>query len=546
MPVVSLYDSYGKDSIKYVMSHSDIKCIFIDTYARALNIMEVVDSLPELRMVVYFNSFSEKELQKLNELNTNNNIEIYSLDEFIEIGRNDLKPHHPPKALDIATICYTSGTTGFPKGAMITHRNMMAVEAAVYDRFNWPSLNYSWEKPKPTLIAYLPLAHMMGRLSLMATLMNGGRAGFPTGDRLKLRNDIKDLKPTDCVFVPRLLNRLFDQAMVKVSGSRLKSFLLRKAIESKSADIKKGVYRRNTIYDYLIFNKLREVFGGEIIRAVTGSAPLADDVMLFCRAAFGCSIPEGYGQTESSGIITLCHPLDPHSIGNCGPPLACNMVKLVDVPEMGYFSANDQGEICAKGQNVFRGYLKDPVKTAETIDEDGWLHTGDIGQWTQNGSLKIIDRKKNLFKLSQGEYISPEKIESIYSRSPFIDQIIIEGDSLQDSVVAIVVPDFSYIEEFIKNDQRVGKIDSNIEMCEHSIIRQIVFDDMKSIAKSSGLMSYEQVKSIYLFSEPFSLENGLATPTMKVKRNEVRNYFKKQINEMYEELAQIKKAKANK
>jgi long-chain acyl-CoA synthetase len=194
--------------------------------------------------------------------------------------------------------------------------------------------------------------------------------------------------------------------------------------------LNRGCYNKSSIYDWLIFNKVRDKFGGNIIRSATGGAPISDSVMSFARSAFGCPIPEGFGQTEATCSITFSHPFDP-TIGHCGPPVSCFMVKLVDVPEMGYFSDNNQGEICAKGPSVFKGYLKDEVKTAEAIDKDGWLHTGDIGIWLPNGCLKIIDRKKNLFKLSQGEYISPEKIEAIYSRSPFVDQIIVEGDSLE-------------------------------------------------------------------------------------------------------------------
>lgn len=211
----------------------------------------------------------------------------------------------------------------------------------------------------------------------------------------------------------------------------------------------------------------------------------------------------------------------------------CNHVKLDDVPDMNYFSVNNEGEICIKGTNVFKGYLKDPEKTEEALDKDGWLHTGDIGRWLPNGTLKIIDRKKNIFKLAQGEYIAPEKIENIYIRSRPVSQIFVHGDSLQSALVGVVVPDTDVLPSFAA---KLGVKGSLEELCQNQIVKEAVLEDMQKTGKQSGLKSFEQVKDIFLHLEPFSTENGLLTPTLKAKRGELSKYFRTQINTLYENI----------
>ena len=208
-------------------------------------------------------------------------------------------------------------------------------------------------------------------------------------------------------------------------------------------------------------------------------------------------------------------------------------MKLEDVADMNYFSANNEGEICVKGLNVFKGYLKDPEKTKEVLDEDNWLHTGDIGRWLPNGTLKIIDRKKHIFKLAQGEYIAPEKIENIYINSTPVMQIFIHGESLQSFLVAVVVPDPDVLPSFAA---KIGVKGSFEELCQNQAVKEAILEDLQKTGKESGLKSFEQVKRIYLHPEPFSIENGLLTPTMKARRANLAKYFQTQINSLYEDI----------
>lgn len=200
---------------------------------------------------------------------------------------------------------------------------------------------------------------------------------------------------------------------------------------------------------------------------------------------------------------------------------------------MEYYAKKNQGEVCVKGTNVFVGYFKDPERTAQAIDEFGWHHTGDVGMWLPNGTLKIIDRRKHTFKLSQGEYIVPEKIENIYLRSQYVHQVFVHGESLKSCVVGIVIPDVDVVKCWAVENGIPGTLSV---LCANPQVKQLIMDDMLSWGKEAGLKSFEQVKDIYLHPDPFSIQNGLLTPSLKMKRPQLKDYFKPQIEDLYRHL----------
>uniref|UniRef100_A0A9J8D0D5 Long-chain-fatty-acid--CoA ligase n=1 Tax=Cyprinus carpio carpio TaxID=630221 RepID=A0A9J8D0D5_CYPCA len=431
----------------------------------------------------------------------------------------------PPKPEDLALICFTSGTTGRPKGAMITHGNVVSncsafikVTEVSQEIFTFTDIH----------ISYLPLAHMFERVVEGVLLVHGARIGYFQGDIRLLMDDLKTLKPTIFPVVPRLLNRMFDKIFGQ-ANTPLKRWLLDFATSRKEAELKSGVVRKDSMWDKLIFSKVQASLGGRVRLMITGAAPVSPTVLTFLRAALGCQFYEGYGQTECTAGCTMSLPGD-WTAGHVGAPLPCNFVKLLDVPEMNYFAANGEGEVCVKGSNVFQGYLKDPERTSEAIDKDGWLHTGDIGKWLPNGTLKIIDRKKHIFKLAQGEYIAPEKIENIYIRSDPVAQVFVHGDSLQACLVGIVVPDPDFLPGWAK---RRGIEGSYTEMCKSKELKNAILEDIIRLGKEAGLKSFEQVRDIALHMEMFSVQNGLLTPTLKAKRTELRNHFREQIDQLY-------------
>ncbi|XP_047434406.1 long-chain-fatty-acid--CoA ligase 1a isoform X2 [Mugil cephalus] len=518
---VPLYDTLGTEAIDYIIDKATIATVICDVPEKARMILEVVGGKGRsVKTIVLMEDFDGDLVARGQE----SGIEILSLKEFEALGKANHQKPQPPKKEDLALICFTSGTTGNPKGAMLTHENVVSNTAA----FIKITQVHCMLSLHDVHISYLPLAHMFERVVQSVVLVHGARIGYFQGDIRLLMDDLKALQPTIFPVVPRLLNRMFDKVFSQ-ANTPLKRWLLDFAFKRKEAELKNGVVRQDSMWDKLIFRKVQASLGGRVRLMITGAAPVSPTILTFLRAALGCQFYEGYGQTECTAGCNMTMPGD-WTAGHVGPPLPCNYVKLVDVAEMNYLAANGEGEVCVKGPNVFQGYLKDPDKTAEAIDKDGWLHTGDIGKWLPNGCLKIVDRKKHIFKLAQGEYIAPEKIETAYSRSDPVAQIFVHGDSLQACLVGIVVPDPDFLPIWAKKKGFEG---SYSDLCKNKDVKKAILEDILSLGKEFGLKTFEQVRDIALHTEMFSVQNGLLTPTLKAKRTELRNRFREQIDELY-------------
>ncbi|XP_053439673.1 long-chain-fatty-acid--CoA ligase 5 [Nycticebus coucang] len=522
MVAVPLYDTLGEEAIIYIVNKANITTVICDTPQKASILIGNVEKglTPGLKMVILMDSFDDDLKQRAEKTG----VEILSLFDAENLGKENFRKPVPPNPEDLSIICFTSGTTGDPKGAMLTHENIASNVAGFLKCVEHTFV----PNPDDVTISYLPLAHMFERIVQAVIYCSGAKVGFFQGDIRLLPDDMKTLKPTVFPAVPRLLNRVYDKVQNEAK-TPLKKFLLNFAVTWKFKEVQRGVIRNDSCWDKLIFRKIQASLGGKVRILVTGAAPISTPVMTFLRAAMGCQVYEAYGQTECTGGCTFTSPGDWTS-GHVGAPMACNYVKLEDVADMNYFSVNNEGEICIKGTNVFKGYLKDPEKTKEALDSDGWLHTGDIGRWLPNGTLKIVDRKKNIFKLAQGEYIAPEKIENIYLRSRPVLQIFVHGDSLRSSLVAVVVPDPDVLPSFAA---KLGVKGSLEELCQNQVIKEAILQDLQKIGTESGLKSFEQVKNIFLHLEPFSIENGLLTPTLKAKRADLSKYFRTQIDTLY-------------
>ncbi|XP_040429916.1 long-chain-fatty-acid--CoA ligase 6 isoform X5 [Cygnus olor] len=500
MVVVPLYDTLGPGAIRYIVNTADISTVICDKPEKARTLLDHVErrETPGLSSIILMDPF-EKELM---ERGRRCGVRIQTMQEVEDCGRESRHAPVPPRPEDLSIVCFTSGTTGNPKGAMLTHGNVVA--------------DFSGFLKVTESVVYC----------------HGGRIGFFQGDIRLLSDDMKALRPTIFPVVPRLLNRMYDKIFSQADTS-LKRWILEFAAKRKKAEVRNGIIRNDSLWDKLFFNKIQASLGGCVRMIVTGAAPASPTVLGFLRAALGCQVYEGYGQTECTAGCTFTTPGDWTS-GHVGAPLPCNLIRLKDVEELNYFASKGEGEICVKGPNVFKGYLKDEEKTTEALDQEGWLHTGDIGKWLPNGTLKIIDRKKHIFKLAQGEYIAPEKIENIYIRSDPVAQIYVHGDSLQAFLVGIVVPDSEVMPGWAK---KRGFDGTYSELCKNKELKQAIMEDMVRLGKESGLHSFEQVKAIYIHSDMFSVQNGLLTPTLKAKRPELRDYFKKQIEELYSSIS---------
>lgn len=267
---------------------------------------------------------------------------------------------------------------------------------------------------------------------------------------------------------------------------------------------------------------------------VTGSAPIDIDVLDFLKIAFCCPVLEGYGLTESSAGSCLTNRADANA-GHVGGPIPSLRIRLKDVPEMQYLSTDKpypRGEVCMKGPSIFSGYFMRPDKTEEAFDSEGWFMTGDVAKIFENGTIKIVDRSKNIFKLSQGEYIAPEKLENIFVLSPFIEQSFVYGDSLKNCIVAIVCADAKEVAKFAATLPEAERKD----VLENKDFKKLILDDMVKLAASHHCSSLEKPKKIHLVTDPFTVDNDLLTPTFKLKRNVAKITYKEQIDIMYEEL----------
>uniref|UniRef100_A0A7N8WRG2 Long-chain-fatty-acid--CoA ligase n=1 Tax=Mastacembelus armatus TaxID=205130 RepID=A0A7N8WRG2_9TELE len=515
---VPLYDTLGTEAIAYIIDKASISTIVCDVVDKVNLVLDCDKSKKNtVKTIVVMETPSADLVSRGQQAG----IHILSLQEMEALGKANYHQPVPPQPEDMAVICFTSGTTGAPKGAMLTHGNIVSNCSA----FIKMTKHCCPMMPSDIHISFLPLAHMFERVAQCVMIVHGARIGFFQGDIRFLSDDLTTLRPTVFPVVPRLLNRMYDKIFGQADTS-LKRWLLGFAYRRKEAEMMKGTVRRDSIWDRLIFRKVQASLGGRVRLIMTGAAPISPTVLTFLRAAIGCQFYEGYGQTECTAGCTMTLSGD-WTAGHVGAPLPCNWIKLVDVPEMNYLAVNGEGEVCVKGTNVFQGYLKDPEKTAETIDADGWP----LNISKCNGTLKIVDRKKHIFKLAQGEYIAPEKIEGIYMRSDAVAQVFVHGDSLQACLVAVVVPDPDFLSGWTK--RTLGVQGSYQKLCDREDVKMAILDDMLRLGKEGGLKSFEQVKAIYIHTELFSVENGLLTPTMKAKSNEIQHLFRPQIDELY-------------
>eukprot|EP01103_Thecamoeba_quadrilineata_P017923 TRINITY_DN6572_c0_g1_i1.p1 TRINITY_DN6572_c0_g1~~TRINITY_DN6572_c0_g1_i1.p1 ORF type:complete len:671 (-),score=111.81 TRINITY_DN6572_c0_g1_i1:33-2045(-) len=524
--LVSFYDTLGEDAVEYIANHAETKIVACTKES----LTKLVKILPNLECVQILIQLDQDIDPNHREVIEQCKKKIFTLKELETLGQTADHISNPPVASDLSTIMYTSGTTGPPKGVMLTHANVVAAVTGATSRVK------DFGGPGKAYLSYLPLAHIFERLCLSLVLSVGSRVGFYQGDTLKLIDDLQELKPTFLTGVPRIFDRVYDKThQTLAEGSPVKRFIFRLAFFWKKMALKAG--RPTPFFDKLVFNKIKTRLGGRVGLIVNGSAPLSPPVHEFMLVCFGCSVVQGYGLTETSAAGTIGYD-DDKSLGNIGPPITCCDIKLEDVPELDALTSRNppRGELLVRGPNVSIGYFKDPQKTAEDFT-DSWFHTGDIGQINPDGTISIVDRKKNIFKLSQGEYIAAEKIEGFLVHSPLVAQIFVHGDSYRYYLIAVVVPNATpLIPWAVQNKLFATPEDVTLEkLCEKPEVADYILKDLEKIAKESKLRGFEFVKKIHLSPYEFSVQNGLLTPTFKLKRHQLKEHFSEELSQLYSE-----------
>ena len=498
---VPIYPSISSEDCVYNLENSGSKICIVSDEKLFDKINTIKSQLPDLKDIFTFDDLKDatnwKELLESGK-ETDNQQEVETIKDSISED-------------DLVSIIYTSGTTGKPKGVMLTHKNIVSDVLGCEDR-----VPYKDSKNKG--LSFLPLCHVYERMIIYLFATNGISIYFAESNE-KLSENLKEIKPQYMTVVPRMVEKVYDAIYkrgTEAGGLKSKIFLwsIKVAEKYKIGDSKSLAH---IIADKLVFSKWREGLGGNIITLVSGSAALSKRLNTMFHAA-GIPILEGYGLTETSPVIAV-NSFEHTKIGSVGRP-----IKNIDV------KIQEDGEITVKGPTVTQGYYKDEKQTKEAFTEDGYFKTGDIGILDKDNFLFITDRKKEMFKTSGGKYVAPQVIENLAKASQFIEQIMVVGDG-EKMPTALVQPDF----EFAKSWASKNNINIGVSPTEIANSKELKAEIEKEISKINvHLGKWEQVKKIELTPVIWTEDNGLLTPTLKLKRKAIKEHFIKLYEKLYD------------
>ncbi|KAG9389789.1 AMP-binding enzyme [Carpediemonas membranifera] len=528
---VPFYDSLTAKEINYILAHAAVSAVVCSakrarTILTALTMETGIQEQIVVKNVVVIQPKTELKsdlLAELEALGEGRGIRTSFLYDIIETV-DDITPPNPPQPADVASIIYTSGTTGVPKGVVLTHSNFIA---AVYGYYTHgiPQLN-----EKAVYFSYLPLAHVLERAIFAVGVYVTGTVCFYSGSLDDILTDIGMAKPNIFVGVPRVYTRIFDGVMKKVGAeSMLKQSIFKLALKYKMARMRRtGAIL--SVFDK-IFKELRAGFGNNLQLFISGGAPLSEKVQEFMSAAFSAHFIQGYGLTEC--VAGCCvQDVGDTSVTNVGPAVPNMELKLAPVPEMGY-EGGDAGEIMLRGPAVFGEYYHNDEETRRAFDEDGWFATGDIARFVDGKKVSIVDRKKNIFKLSQGEYVSPENLEAIYGNAALVDQMWVHGSSDESKLVAVISVDLPTVVEMLGcTTEEAAKI---VDGQDPRLVARLT-EDFDKYRAEEKLPSFMRIAAFHLTSEMFDPSNELLTATFKLRRNKFVEYFKDEVEAMYKSM----------
>jgi len=549
MVCVALYDTLGNDALEYIINHAEVP-VACCSAKKLESVIKIVEKCPTLKTIVQWdehpgwNNQSEAIKPDHLKLAEAKGVRLIGYSELIKLGKEAKNEPVSPAPDDLAFIMYTSGTTGVPKGVMLTHGNVMA---CVSGGVRGPLAL----KPGDIHLSYLPLAHILETTVEAGMWSCGGTIGFFGGDVRGLNDDIKALQPTIFAGVPRVFKRIQDRILGIIgSASCIAKGLLTRNYNKQVEHVRRGEPLDQGAENFFK-SRVRPNLGLSRCRLIlTGAAPCGADLIEFLKVIVNPAdgFCQGYGMTETAAGVACTWGRD-HTMGHVGGPLHSVEIRLRDVVEMNYMSANNTGEILCRGPSIFNGYYKNDQATAETL-LDGWICTGDIGRWNGNGTLSIIDRKKNIFKLAQGEYVAAEKIEQVYGQSPLVGQIFVYGNSYKTFLLAICVPNAENLLKHLKEKnlwQGPEKVSTaefrqafkeNVDKHRDVIVADIMAS-LKAAGTTNKLLPFEQVKDIHVEAEidenlqGFTVNNDLMTPTFKLKRPTLLKRYEPQLRDLY-------------
>ncbi|HHT52112.1 MAG TPA: long-chain fatty acid--CoA ligase [Bacteroidales bacterium] len=501
---VSIYPTISESDYEYILNHAEVKMVFVSGWDLLRKIQNIIDRIPALKGQVY----------------TFRNLRGYKhLNEVIELGIANPSPQYLEEIKDsitpddVVTLIYTSGTTGNPKGVMLTHANILNNVKAVL-----PIIPI---RDNSRCLSYLPLCHVYERM-MIYTWQYLGISIYYTENIATIADDLKEIRPDIFTTVPRLLEKFYDRIIAvgnKQKGMKKRIFFwANKIAQDFELEGKSWIYRKKLkIARKLVLSKWKNALGGNFSVIVSGGAAIQP---LISRIFWAMDVPvlEGYGLTETSPVIAVSNFFpDGLKIGTVGPPLPGIEVKI-----------GEDGEVLTRGHCVMKGYFKSPELTAEAIDEDGWFHTGDIGEFEPEGQLRITGRKKEMFKTAFGKYVVPTIIENKFAEESIIDAIMVVGEN-QPYAAALIVPEFNDLRNWCNN--KGITYTTNEEMIQHPEVLKQFKKVVDRCNKNFG--DTEQVKRYKLIGYSWSVDTGELTPTLKLRRKFIMKKHKELIDSLF-------------
>ncbi len=500
-----IYPNISAEEFEFILNDSEARLLFVSSERLYQTIAPLQRKLPALRQIVSYDRVSGvkqwKELQDAGRAGLQDSESKTSLEKIKAKVRPD----------DLATLIYTSGTTGTPKGVMLSHANLLANCLACARLIR--------SSTHECALSFLPLCHIYER-TLINVYLYVGTSVYFAQNLNTIGEDLREVRPHVFATVPRLLEKIYEKFIEKGNELRgLKRTIYFWALNLGSQydpEASPNWFQRVQLFlaDRLVYSHWRESIGGRVRAIICGSAALQPRLSRIFWAA-RISVFEGYGPTEASPVISANYPGE-HKLGTVGPVIPGGEVKI----------ASD-GEILYRGPSVMNGYYHRPEKTAEAIDPDGWLHTGDVGEF-DGAFLKITDRKKEIFKTSGGKYIAPQQVENRLKESPFIAQAMVIGEN-RKFPAALVVPAFQAVSDYFR--QKGVQFRTNRELVTDSQVNELIASEIKRLNEHFG--HYSQIKKFALLAEEWSLSGGELTPTLKLKRRQLLTKYANEIESLY-------------
>lgn len=507
---VPIYSTLPPAQIEYIIKDSGMEILFVSGIAAMQKIMEIKNRVPQLQRVIVMDAPESlpDQVVSLSQLVTQGQSELQKNPGIVRERASMTKPE------DVFTIVYTSGTTGVPKGVMLTHANIVSNIRAIFVFFQF--------RPDDRALSFLPLSHIFERMAGYYCLLYAGATIAYAESVEAMPKNLLEVRPTVLMSVPRVYEKFYSRIMDNVAAEHgLKKQLALWAFKMAEKKTEAVLQRkppsfffsvRYALADALVFSKIRSRLGGRLRLLVSGGAALPRSLALFFHG-IGFTILEGYGLTETSPVIA-CNRPDQFKFGTVGPAIPGVEIKIAE-----------DGEILTRGPHVMKGYFNKPKETSDAITPDGWFRTGDIGEIDSDGFLRITDRKKDLIVTSAGKNIAPQFVENALKSSRYVAQIVVVGDK-RKFPSALVVPNMENLRRFAA----ANGISEN-DILTHPAVLNEIQNDFDRL--SLDLASFERVKKIALLDNEFTVESGEMTPSMKVKRNVVEKKYKDLIDQFY-------------